>query len=94
MGNSMGLIIFFVIALVTSTVFHFWLKRFWLAVILATLSSVVLFQVVVYIDLGYFDSLITIAILTTLLVALAISIFIGLLIKKYRKKAKIFINKK
>ena len=84
--NLIGLVIFVTISVATAVVAHWRFKNYWPATFLSTLLSVVLFQVVVYIELGYLDPFFLIAIVTSGAAAFVISVLVGTLIKSYRNK--------
>lgn len=84
--STLALVVFAVITIASAMISHVKIKSYWRATILATLVSVVLFQVIAYINLGYLDPFILIAIVITGVVALLISMLIGALVNTYRNK--------
>jgi hypothetical protein len=84
--STLGMVVFVGITVATATICHVKIKNYWVATILATLVSVILFQIVAYIELGYLDPFFLIAIVTSSAAALIISILVGALVKNYRGK--------
>ena len=81
-----GILIFSGIAIASAAVTHLLIKDYLKASLTATLIAVVLFQIAVYIDLGYLDAFFIIAMITTGIGALIISLLIGIPFNIYRKK--------
>jgi hypothetical protein len=82
----MGLVIFFGIAIISATMWHHFIPRYWQASLGATVTTVALFQVAAYLDLGHFDKFVLIAVATSFIMALAASLLIGLPIRARRKR--------
>ena len=82
----MALVIFFGIAIISATMWHRFVSRYVQASLGATVTTVVLFQVGAYLDLGYLDKFALIAVVTSSAIALGISLLIGLPIRARRKR--------
>lgn len=81
------MVIFGAITLICSIFAHTYQKRFWFAVLIAACSSVVLFQVASFLNSGYLDPFIMIAIITTFCISSISAVVIGLVFKFKRSKA-------
>ncbi len=88
----MGLIIFFGIAIISATMWHHFVPRYWQASFGATVTTVVLFQIAAYLDLGYLDKFALIAVVTSSVMALGFSLLIGLPIRARRKRQEVESN--
>ena len=82
----MGILAFFGITIVVATAWHHFLPRYLLASVCATITSVLSFQIVVYIQLGYLDPFFVIAMATSSVLAFIVSLLIGLPIRARRKQ--------
>lgn len=71
-----------------SIVWHYFVKRFWTAVISSVITAVFVIQILSYLELGYLDSFFIITILTSGIYAFVVSSIIGLLFERNRKKHK------
>ena len=76
--GTVGLIILLTMALGSSLVWHCLVNSFVLAVVGATTTAVIAFQVAAYIHLGYLDPFFLIAIATSLVIAAVIALLVGL----------------
>ena len=86
--GQLGLYIFASICIVCAILLHWRIQSYWLATIVSTVVSVILFQVIAYIDLGYLDPFFIIAMVTSSAAAFAISVFVGAFFTKHRHKQK------
>jgi phosphatidylserine synthase len=84
--GALGFLIFIAISISFSLVAHWRMKAFWAASILSAVFVVIIFQVLSYIQLGYLDPFLPIAIVVSGLIAIAISIAIGGIFKYKRHK--------
>ena len=81
----MGLLLFFFVALISGVLWHHLVPRYSIAVVGATLSAVILFQCIVFLQLGYLDPFFPIAAVTTGGMALIVSLLVGLPIRARRR---------
>ena len=82
----MPVLIFVAVALVSAVLWHQYVSNYLVASLAASVTAVVVFQVLAYIHLGYLDPFALIAVVTTSAVALAIALAIGLPIRARRKR--------
>ena len=83
--GTVGLIILTAIALGSALVWH-WLVVFYRpAVIGATITTVIAFQVAAYFHLGYLDPFLLVAIVTSSIVAAVIALLVGVPFRAWRK---------
>jgi hypothetical protein len=82
----LGIVILIGIGIVSAALWHHFVPRFAVATIAATTTTVVLFQIAAYIDLGYLDPFFLIAIGTSGALSLLISVLIGLPMRTRRGK--------
>ncbi len=82
----MSILVFTIIALVISAIFHAIIKNYGKAIITSAIISAILFQVVIYIGLGYLDPFFIIALIVTGGIATLISAVVGLFFSKHRNK--------
>ena len=82
----MGLIIFFAIAVPAALLWHALLPRYMPASIGATVTTVVVFQVAAFINLGYLNPFFLVAAVTTSVVALLVSLLAGWPFEARRKR--------
>ena len=75
--SSAGLLIFFALALASAVVWHWSMRSFAAATFLATITAVVLFQVVAYLQAGYLDSFFAIAVATSTVVCFLLALLVG-----------------
>jgi glucan phosphoethanolaminetransferase (alkaline phosphatase superfamily) len=75
----LGITVFVAICITFSLLAHWKLKTFWVAMCSSVLLSVVAFQIANYLHIGYLDPLYIVAMVTSGLLALAISSAIGIL---------------
>ncbi len=83
--GTVGLVVFAAIAILSAILWHRFIRIFALATTGATVTAVVAFQYAAYLHLGYMDKFWIIAVITTSVMALVLSIVIGLPFQKYRK---------
>ena len=86
--GATGLLVFLVIAIASSLLWHYFVPVFGLAVTAATLTTVAAFQCAAYLQLGYLDPFWMNAVITSSGLGLALSILIGLPFRKRRRAAK------
>ena len=77
-----GFVLFILITLGVSIAAHKSIKKTWIANIVGTLGSVVAFQIVVFLQLGYLDPFVLIAVFTSLIIALPICLLVGRSLRK------------
>lgn len=82
----MGVLVFVIVAATLAVVAHLFIRRFVLAVLLSSMGSSVLFQLIVWIQLGYLDPFAPIAFIVTLVLAVLISAMVGALFSVMRTK--------
>jgi hypothetical protein len=83
---AVGLVIFFAIALASAVSWHTLLPHYRAASIGATVTTVVAFQVVNFVLLGYLDPFFLVAAVTTSAVALFVSFLVGLPFRNHRRQ--------
>jgi len=86
--GQLGLYIFSFICIASAMTSHWRIQSYWLATIVSTVVSAILFQVIAYIDLGYLDPFFIMAMITSSAAAFTISAFIGAFFTKHRHKRK------
>ncbi|WP_171088917.1 hypothetical protein [Usitatibacter rugosus] len=84
----MAILVFLAIAIISATLWHRFVAGFGSAVLGATITTVVLFQAAAYVEAGHLDAFAGIAAVTTAVVAVVISIVIGLPFRARRKAEK------
>ena len=75
-----------VIAVTSALLWHRFVVTYVLAAFGATISTVITFQIVAFIQIGYLDPFFLIAVATTTVIAAVISALIGLPFHIYREK--------
>ena len=85
--DALAVVIFGAICVSSAFVVHWHLRSYWAATILSALLSVVLVQVVAYIDLGYLDPFFLMAVATSSVAAFVISSIVGAFFKVNRNKS-------
>jgi energy-converting hydrogenase Eha subunit A len=83
-NSSAFLLIIFVVG-TSSILWHFFVKRYSNALIGSIIMSVLILQIISYIEIGHLDSFFMISIFTTGIFALVVSSIIGQIFEKYRK---------
>jgi len=83
--GATGLVVLGVIIIISAFIWHFIVKKFAIAVIGATITSVLLFQVAAYLHAGYIDPFAVIAMLTSGFISLAASLLIGTGVRYFRR---------
>lgn len=83
----MGLLIFLAIALTSAVLWHRFLPRYTTASLGATITTVLAFQAAAFLQLGYLDPYFLIAVITSSVAALVISLVVGLPLRARRKQA-------
>lgn len=76
-----GWLVLLFIAVVAALVWHILLRSFLFATLLASTTSVVLFQVAAYLYAGYLDPFFLIAVATSSVICLLVSIVSGMLVR-------------
>jgi hypothetical protein len=79
--GALGIEMFIVISVLFSLIAHWKLKKVWIAICSSVFLSVAAFQVASYIHLGYLDKYYVVAVVTSSLLALAISGAVCILFK-------------
>ena len=80
-----GLIIFLVLATTCSLLSHILIKRISVAILLAAISTAIIFQFLVYFLAGYLDPFFPFSLLTTFAIAFLIVLVIGVPFKVWRR---------
>lgn len=80
-----GIIIFSIVAVAVSIISHVLIKKISSAVLLAAISTALIFQLVVYFLAGYLDPSFPVALITTFLMAFLIALIIGVPFKIWRR---------
>lgn len=78
---TVGWLVLLSIAVGAALAWHILLRSFLLATLLATTTSVVLFQVAAYLHVGYLDPFYLIAVATSSVVCLFIAVAVGMLVR-------------
>lgn len=76
-NETLGVSIFVVICIVLSLTAHWKLKSFWVASFSAAVLAVITFQTIAYVQLGYMDPFLPIAMVVSGVIAIFISCIIG-----------------
>ena len=82
--NTSALLLIISIPVISSILWHFFEKKYMNALFGSTVMSVLILQIIIYIDLGYLDAFFIIAIFTTGIISLVVSFLIGLIFQKIR----------
>ena len=80
-----GIIIFSIVAVAVSIISHALIKKISSAILLAAISTALIFQLVVYFLAGYLDPSFPVALITTFLMAFLIALIIGVPFKIWRR---------
>jgi hypothetical protein len=84
--GTVGLVIFFIIAIGSALAWHWCVTIYSRAVIGATFTTVIVFQIAAYLHIGYLDSFFLIAVITTSVMAAVMAFIIGLPFRSRRKR--------
>jgi hypothetical protein len=84
-----GLVIFGIITITSAAIWHSFVTDYILAVLGATVSSVIVFQVVAFIYAGFLDPFFIIAMITTGIVSFIIALVIGAVMKWLKRHDKL-----
>ena len=76
-----GWLVLLSIAVVSAIAWHILLRSFLLATLLATTTSVVLFQIAAYLHVGYLDPFFLIAVATSSVICLFVAVAVGMLVR-------------
>lgn len=87
--GAIGIILLLLITVIVSAVVHRWIRRFWSGCLVATVISVVGFQLLAYAHAGHLDPFILIAIPVSGLLSFLISILVGKVIENMRRRKSI-----
>lgn len=85
--DALAIIVFGAICVFSALLMHWRMNSYWAATILSAFLSVVLVQVVAYIDLGYLDPFFLMAVATSSVAAFVISAIVGMFFKVSRNKS-------
>ena len=85
---SVGIILLVSISIIVSCVAHYFIKKYLVALIISAIIATIVFQIAVYIQLGYLDPFFIIALFTGGLIAFGISAIIGIPFLVVRKRRK------
>ena len=80
-----GWLVLLSIAVVSAIAWHILLRSFLLATLLATSTSVVLFQIAAYLHVGYLDPFFLIAVAISSVICLFVSVAVGMLVRGSKK---------
>ncbi len=80
-----GWLVLLSIAVVSAIAWHILLRSFLLATLLATTTSVVLFQIAAYLHVGYLDPFFLIAVATSSVICLFVAVAVGMLVRGSNK---------
>jgi len=83
--SAVGLLVFGLIAVISSIGWHIFVSQYRTAVIRAAITSVILFQIAAYIHLGHLDPFFIVAVVTTGVISLAVAALIGLPFRTLRE---------
>jgi len=78
---TVGWLVLLSISAGSAWVWHILLRSFLLASLLATATSVVLFQVAAYLHAGYLDPFFLIAVATSTAICLVVAVVVGMLVR-------------
>jgi len=84
--NFLQIIAFLAITVIPACFVHAFLKRYFLAVILATFAGTSLFLLCSYIEMGYLDRFLLVGLIPLLLSSFVISLLVGLPFAHMRQK--------
>ena len=82
---TVGWLVLLSIAVVSAIAWHILLRSFLLATLLATTTSVVLFQIAAYLHVGYLDPFFLIAVATSSVICLFVAVAVGMLVRGSNK---------
>ncbi len=85
-AGAIGIILLVIITVIVSALIHRWTTRFWTGCLVATVISVVGFQLVAYAHAGHLDPFILIAIPVSGLLSFLVSILVGKVIENMRRR--------
>ena len=85
--DTIGLIVFLGIGLGSALAWHWLMTSFVRAVVGATITTGIVFQIAAYIHLGYLDPFFVIAAVTSTAMAAVISLLVGLPFRARRKRS-------
>ena len=82
---TVGWLVLLSIAVGSAIAWHILLRSFLLATLLATSTSVVLFQIAAYLHVGYLDPFFLIAVATSSVICLFVAVAVGMLVRGSNK---------
>jgi hypothetical protein len=85
-GGHLEILIVVGIALVSSAYWHHYFPKYVAASLAAALTTEIVFQVIVYVQLGFLDPFFLVAVFTSGALALVIAFLVGLPIRSRRKR--------
>lgn len=83
--GTVGLAVFLIIAIGSALAWHWCVTTYVRSVIGATLTTVIVFQLAAYLQIGYLDPFFLIAVITTSVMAAVVALLIGLPFRSRRK---------
>jgi len=83
--SLLGIVTLVAISVSLAMIFHLRVNSYWLATFVSTFLSVVILQIIFYIELGYLEPFFLIAMATSGIAAFVVSALVGMLIKAFRK---------
>jgi hypothetical protein len=86
--GTIGLLVLFAVAVISAAAWHWVLRSFPAATLLATVTAVLVFQAAAYAHLGYLDPFFMVAVATSSVLCLAVALFVGwvaLIIRRRRE---------
>ncbi len=75
--SAIGLLVLLTVAVISATGWHWVLRSFTAATLLATVTAVLVFQVVAYVHLGYLDPFYLVAVATSSVLCLGVALLVG-----------------
>ena len=85
-GATSGWLVLSSTAVASALGWHLLLRSFLLATVLATATAVVLFQVAAYLYAGYLDPFFLVAVITSSVICLLITVTVGMLVRSIKGK--------
>jgi predicted neutral ceramidase superfamily lipid hydrolase len=80
-----GIIVFSILAVAVSIISHVLIKKISSAILVAAISTALVFQLIVFFLAGYLDPSFPVALITTFLLAFLIALIIGVPFKIWRR---------
>ena len=84
--GAIGIILLLLITAIVSALVHRWIIRFWSGCLVATVISVIGFQLLAYAHAGHLDPFVLIAIPVSALLSFLVSILVGKVVENMRRR--------